>query len=309
MACRRLEDGGLLAEAGDELERHLEHCPDCQAKMATYERIAGWIAQGGTAHRAPPDWERRTLALLDAAPIAPPSDPAPADGVPADELVSSAGPAVSDVPAERATHAMVIHTTTPAALRTTPSETTGVSLRPARARPRRDWYRAVAPFVAVTIAAVTVAALLCRARVTPVPDQRSAVPTAATRSQMAAQSPTGAGHQEPPTSFEADDCGDSPCLKRDPSRPVGETPQRHTESEGPLVEIVIDSKPPFAEVLLDGFPAGRTPVRIPLPRDRRVKLVIRSIGYVDHTLFVDTSSSVRAFVVLVPLSATATPPK
>jgi hypothetical protein len=67
MTCQRLEDRDLLAELVEAPDRHTQHCPDCSARVRGYQRIAGWIAEGKTSHRAPADWRRRTLAQLRAA--------------------------------------------------------------------------------------------------------------------------------------------------------------------------------------------------------------------------------------------------
>jgi hypothetical protein len=58
----------MLADLGDGLDAHVEQCEDCRAHLRGYQQIAGLIAEGVTAHRAPPHWKQRTLARVRAAP-------------------------------------------------------------------------------------------------------------------------------------------------------------------------------------------------------------------------------------------------
>lgn len=64
MRCDRLEGEALLAELGGELYAHVEQCPDCSARIRGYRRVASWIAEGKALHRAPSGWQGRTLARV-----------------------------------------------------------------------------------------------------------------------------------------------------------------------------------------------------------------------------------------------------
>jgi hypothetical protein len=68
VSCHRLEDEGMLVELGEAMDAHVEQCEDCQANLRAYQQVAGLIAAGVTAHRAPPDWKQRTLARVRAVP-------------------------------------------------------------------------------------------------------------------------------------------------------------------------------------------------------------------------------------------------
>jgi serine/threonine-protein kinase len=105
-----------------------------------------------------------------------------------------------------------------------------------------------------------------------------------------------------------------------PARPVAQTPASpavQTPREQPpgppaeppaVVEIVVDSAPSDAEILLDGAVQGTTPFVGHLPRgDRDVKLVIRLVGYVDRTILVHPTAPIRERVTLARKPAVAVP--
>jgi hypothetical protein len=79
-------------------------------------------------------------------------------------------------------------------------------------------------------------------------------------------------------------------------------------AEPAVVEIVVDSAPSGAEVLLGGAVQGTTPFQGSLPReDRDVKLVIRLAGYVDRTIVVHPTAPIRESVTLAHKPAIAVP--
>jgi serine/threonine-protein kinase len=82
--------------------------------------------------------------------------------------------------------------------------------------------------------------------------------------------------------------------------PRDEPPPPAEPAEPPaLVEMVVDSAPSGAEVLLGGAVQGTTPFVGRLPRgDRDVKLVIRLAGYVDRTILVHPTAPIRESVTL-----------
>jgi serine/threonine-protein kinase len=75
-----------------------------------------------------------------------------------------------------------------------------------------------------------------------------------------------------------------------------------------LVELVVDSAPSGAEVLLGGAVQGTTPFVGRLPRgDRDVQLVIRLAGYVDQTILVHPTAPIHERVTLARKPAIAVP--
>jgi len=94
-----------------------------------------------------------------------------------------------------------------------------------------------------------------------------------------------------------------PTPRDEPAAPLGEP----AEPPG-LVEIIVDSAPSGAEVLLGGAVQGTTPFVGRLPRgDRDVKLVIRLDGYVDRTILVHPTAPIRERVTLAHTPAIAAP--
>jgi tRNA A-37 threonylcarbamoyl transferase component Bud32 len=151
---------------------------------------------------------------------------------------------------------------------------------------------ASAAFVAAfTIAIVTVGKLRDDAAVAPVP--------AAARPAQAA--PVAARPDEP---------------RESPAPPVAQTPAVQTPpgeppappAEPALIDVVVDSTPSGAEIVLGGAVQGTTPFAGRLPRgDRDVELVLRLAGYVDRTILVHPIAPVRERVVLTRTPATAVP--
>jgi serine/threonine-protein kinase len=108
-----------------------------------------------------------------------------------------------------------------------------------------------------------------------------------------------------------------------PARPVAPTPAPpavQTPREQPpappaepaeppaSVEMVVDSAPSGAEVLLGGAVQGTTPFVGRLPHgDRDVKLVIRLAGYVDRTILVHPTAPIHERVTLARTPAIAVP--
>jgi hypothetical protein len=85
-----------------------------------------------------------------------------------------------------------------------------------------------------------------------------------------------------------------------------EAPARPAEPA--LVDVVVDSAPSGADVLLDGAVQGTTPFAGLLPRgDREVKLVIRFAGYVDRAILVHPTAPIRERVTLARNPAAAVP--
>lgn len=64
MTCDRLERDGedLLGHLGEDMP-HVDECPDCRARLAGYERLAGLLA-GESARPLPDRWKERTLARI-----------------------------------------------------------------------------------------------------------------------------------------------------------------------------------------------------------------------------------------------------
>jgi serine/threonine-protein kinase len=108
-----------------------------------------------------------------------------------------------------------------------------------------------------------------------------------------------------------------------PARPVAQTPAplavQTPRDEPPaplaepaeppaLVEMVVDSAPSGAEVLLGDAVQGTTPFVGRLPRgDHDVELVIRLAGYVDRTILVHPTAPIRERVTLTRKPAVAVP--
>ncbi len=61
MTCQRLEQEGMLAEVGGQLDAHVAECADCRARLVGYQTLASWVATGKSAHRAPAGFARRTM--------------------------------------------------------------------------------------------------------------------------------------------------------------------------------------------------------------------------------------------------------
>lgn len=75
-----------------------------------------------------------------------------------------------------------------------------------------------------------------------------------------------------------------------------------------LVDVVVDSAPSGAEVVLGGAVQGTTPFVGRLPRgDRDVKLIIRLAGYVDRTIVVHPTAPIRERVTLARKPAAPVP--
>jgi hypothetical protein len=63
VTCDRLERDDLLGHLGEDMP-HVHECPDCRARLAGYERLAGLLA-GESTRPLPRDWKERTLARID----------------------------------------------------------------------------------------------------------------------------------------------------------------------------------------------------------------------------------------------------
>lgn len=68
MTCTRLDDEGLIADLGGELDPHVESCEDCRKRRDELARVAALVADGKTARTLPVGWKERTLARARAAP-------------------------------------------------------------------------------------------------------------------------------------------------------------------------------------------------------------------------------------------------
>ena len=64
MTCDRLERDGddLLGHLGEDMP-HVHECPDCRARLAGYERLAGLLA-GESTRPLPEGWKERTRARI-----------------------------------------------------------------------------------------------------------------------------------------------------------------------------------------------------------------------------------------------------
>jgi hypothetical protein len=83
--------------------------------------------------------------------------------------------------------------------------------------------------------------------------------------------------------------------------PPDEAPAPPAEPAAPpaLIDVVVESAPSGAEVLLGGAVRGTTPFVGRLPcGGRDVKLVIRLAGYVDRTILVHSTAPIRERVML-----------
>ena len=95
-----------------------------------------------------------------------------------------------------------------------------------------------------------------------------------------------------------------------PARLIARTPAPPAEPADPpvLIDVVVDSAPSGAEVLLGGEVLGITPFVGRLPRSERdVTLVIRLGGYVEQTIRVHPISPIRERVMLAREPAPAVP--
>jgi hypothetical protein len=64
-ACDRFEAEGLVRfVAGEPLDTHAESCPDCQAGLARYQKVAEALRQDKEAYAPPGDWEAKVWARL-----------------------------------------------------------------------------------------------------------------------------------------------------------------------------------------------------------------------------------------------------
>jgi eukaryotic-like serine/threonine-protein kinase len=138
-------------------------------------------------------------------------------------------------------------------------------------------------------------------------DAATAVPAAAGPPQTAALA----------VAVRPDEPRDAPArlVAQTPAPPAVQTPRDEPPAppaepaEPPaLVEIVVDSAPSGAEVLLGGTVQGTTPFVGRLPRDDRdVKLGIRHAGYIDRTILVHPTAPIRERVTLTRKPAVAVP--
>jgi hypothetical protein len=75
-----------------------------------------------------------------------------------------------------------------------------------------------------------------------------------------------------------------------------------------VIDVVVDSAPSGAEVLLGGAVQGTTPFAARLPRgEANVELVIRLAGYVDRTILVHPTAPVREHITLARDPPSAVP--
>jgi hypothetical protein len=309
MTCNRLERKGLLARLGGELHGHVEQCPDCSARVRGYQRIAGWIAEGKTQHRAPAGWQRRTLARVLAA-----SSPARSS---ANEPGEVEAPAEVRAPAPQVRHRV------------------------------RHWSRVVVPLASAAIIAMIVATVLTdgeppaqsvalrsespRAMPLGTPPVPPSSPASAQPTEPAVpeSEPHANAEQAPWAAVERPDrrSGSAPAAEgatarderrggtvtvdwaegRDPTRP---NPSERTELDvlmetiraarksGAVIDVVIETVPAGAEVVVGNVILGTTPYRRSLPRD--LELVIRLRGYRDVTV---AARRITRPVELVPISA------
>jgi hypothetical protein len=330
MTCRRLEKRDLLARMVEKPDRHTRRCPDCSARVRGYQRIAGWIAEGKTSHRAPADWRHRTLAQLRAAASA-----------------GGATPSASPQPRARASSSL-IDATVP---------TPGWAL-PSRRPPRKA--RLVAAF-ALASAAIVVATLIAamtrgeepvtiaigteptgstppgNARPPHVPSQsapsispsgppsgersgspsgeRSGSPSGERSGSPSGErsgSSSGAPSGEPPVGPSnpirraqgpnTAGPGPSPGQRRGVNVTIDIPPSDPATPAQPTIDVSIDTTPPGARVLLGGTVLGTTPYRGTLPRsERQLKLAISLADFVDEVITVDASRPITRHLKLVPI--------
>jgi tRNA A-37 threonylcarbamoyl transferase component Bud32 len=212
-----------------------------------------------------------------------------------DALTSEPAPAATASPAAPAATAQVV---TGSAMTTL----SGSVVMTAQQRWTTGLRWSVAAFAAF-LAAITIAMVTVGMR----PDDRvvAAVPAAAGPAQRAALV-VAAGLDDPRNAL-------ARPVAQTPAPPTAQTPPDETaappaEPAAPpaLVDVVVESAPSGAEVLLGGAVRGTTPFVGRLPRgDRDVKVVIRLAGYVDRTILVHPTALIRERVTLARKPAPA----
>jgi hypothetical protein len=66
MKCNRLEkDDDRLADLGEPMDPHVQECPDCRARHASYGNLAAMLAMD-SPRPLPPSWREATLARIGA---------------------------------------------------------------------------------------------------------------------------------------------------------------------------------------------------------------------------------------------------
>ena len=63
MTCDRLERDDLLGHLGEQMDPHVEDCPDCRARRRDYSRLTTALA-AESYHPLPERWKERTLARI-----------------------------------------------------------------------------------------------------------------------------------------------------------------------------------------------------------------------------------------------------
>jgi hypothetical protein len=64
-SCQRFEGEGLNRfVAGEPLDAHVEGCPDCQAALAGYQKVAAALRQANDVYVPPGDWEAKVWSRL-----------------------------------------------------------------------------------------------------------------------------------------------------------------------------------------------------------------------------------------------------
>jgi hypothetical protein len=303
MTCRRLEDRDALAELVEDPDRHTQHCPDCSARVRGYQRIASWIAEGRTNHRAPADWRRRTLAQLRAA---------ASDAASAPSALPQPGPRAPS-PLAGATR----------------SDPTRARRLPPSAPPRKARLLAAFAIASAAIIVVTLVALMTRGdesavriaigtepkRVAPSnePSAKPRLAPSTDRSQTEsppsspvanepAHPPHPIGRAQGSSTTDGPGPDDSPGQLRGARVTIDIPSAEPLSPVPPTIDVSIDTTPPGARVLLDGVILGTTPYRGTLPRSGlQLKLAIWLADFLDEVITVDASQSITRHIQLVPI--------
>jgi hypothetical protein len=314
MTCRRLEGRDSLADLVEAPDRHTQHCPDCSARLRGYQRMARWIAEGKTSHRASADWRRRTLAQLRAA----------ASGRAQLPSASSASSASGQSGARAQSGGRA---PSPLVEVTLPDPTRPRALVPSVPPPSRARLLAVVALSSAAIVVVTLVAVMTRdgestvqiaigtdparpspisppgeASISPSGDRPQADPPSnpAPSASAGSSQPIGRAQGASKTSGPGPD--DSPGRRRGVNVTIDIPSADPAGSAQSTIDVSIVTNPPGAGVVLDGAVLGTTPYRGTLPRsERQLKLAISLADFLDEVITVDASRPITRNIQLVPI--------
>ena len=271
MTCHRLDDDDALAVVMEAPDRHTRQCPDCNARLRGYHRIAGWIAAGTIGHRESRESRRRTLVQLLAS-----ARTASAPSALVQTLTQAPRP--DEMPCKRVVPASIV-------------------------RGARPWLAAIASAAIVVVALVAVMTRRDEPAVT--------IATGTSQPAAPPLNPAGAsaiaGDASANASLDASrtPSSESPegSHRRRGVTVTIEIPAQDAAIPAPAtIDVSIDTTPPGARVLLNGAVLGTTPYRGSLPRsDHPLELAISRESYVDEVITIDPSRPVARQIRLVPI--------